>query len=71
VVEEYGRLTGRDVSGMLFYYCFALFKIAVIAQQIYKRYVEGLTHDERFAALGVGVQLLARAAVEAADRGSF
>jgi aminoglycoside phosphotransferase (APT) family kinase protein len=71
VVEEYGRVTGRDVSGMLFYYCFALFKIAVIAQQIYKRYVQGLTHDERFAALGMGVQLLSRAAVEAAERGTF
>ena len=71
LVEEYGRITGRDVSGMLFYYCFALFKIAVIAQQIYKRYVEGFTKDERFAAIGLGVQLLSRAAVEAADRGSF
>ena len=71
LVEEYGRLTGRDVSGMLFYYCFALFKIAVIAQQIYKRYVEGFTKDERFAAIGLGVQLLSRAAVEAADRGAF
>ena len=71
LVEEYGRITGRDVSGMLFYYCFALFKIAVIAQQIYKRYVQGLTKDERFAALGIGVQLLSRAAVEAAARGAF
>jgi len=71
LVEEYGRLTGREVSSMLFYYCFALFKLAVIAQQIYKRYVEGLTKDERFAALGLGVQMLARAAVEAADRGKF
>jgi len=71
LVEEYARLSGREVSGMLFHYCFALFKIAVIAQQIYKRYVEGLTHDERFAALGIGVQLLVRAAAEAAARGSF
>lgn len=71
VVEEYARASGRDVSGMLFYYVFALFKIAVIAQQIYKRYVLGLTRDERFAALGMGVQLLSRAAVEAAGRGTF
>jgi aminoglycoside phosphotransferase (APT) family kinase protein len=71
VVEEYARVSGRDVSGMLFYYVFALFKIAVIAQQIYKRYVQGLTKDERFAALGIGVQLLSRAAVEAVARGSF
>ena len=71
VVEEYGRLSGRDVTGMLFYYCFALFKTAVVAQQIYKRYVEGLTHDERFAGFGMGAQILARSAVEAAERGKI
>jgi aminoglycoside phosphotransferase (APT) family kinase protein len=71
IVSEYARLSGRDTSGMLFYSCFALFKTAVVAQQIYKRYLEGLTHDERFAALGMGVQILARSAVEAAARGSF
>jgi aminoglycoside phosphotransferase (APT) family kinase protein len=71
LVEEYARLCGRDVSGMLFYSCFALFKTAVVAQQIYKRYLQGLTHDERFAALGIGVHLLAQRAVEAAQRGVF
>jgi aminoglycoside phosphotransferase (APT) family kinase protein len=71
LVEEYGRVTGRDVSGILFYSVFGLFKIAVIAQQIYKRYVQGLTHDERFAALGMGVQLLSRAAVEAIAKGNY
>jgi aminoglycoside phosphotransferase (APT) family kinase protein len=69
LVEEYGRATGRDVSGMLFYSVFALFKITVILQQIYKRYLEGKTHDERFAALGMGVQLLTTAATDAIGRG--
>ena len=71
LVEEYARAAGRDAPPMLFYFCFALFKTAVIAQQIYKRYLEGLTRDERFAALGMGVQLLGRAAVEAAERETF
>ena len=71
VVEEYARATEREVPPMLFYCCFALFKNAVVLQQIYKRYVEGLTKDERFAALGIGVRILARAATEAADRGRF
>ena len=71
IVEEYGRLCGRDVSGMLFFYCFALFKTAVVVQQIYKRYVEGLTKDERFAALGLAVQILSRRALEAAASGVF
>jgi aminoglycoside phosphotransferase (APT) family kinase protein len=69
VVEEYARAARREVPDMLFYYCFALFKTAVVAQQIYKRYVQGLTRDERFASFGLGVQILARAAAEAATRG--
>lgn len=71
LVAEYGRLSGRDVSGMLFCYCFALFKTAVVTQQIYKRYLEGSTRDERFAGFGIGVQILARSAVEAAERGTL
>src|SRR5262249_32177409 len=35
LVARYAEKTGRDVSGMLFYYCFGLYKIAVILQQIY------------------------------------
>ena len=32
------------------YYCtFAYFKLAVICQQIYYRYVQGQTQDDRFA----------------------
>jgi aminoglycoside phosphotransferase (APT) family kinase protein len=45
-----------------FYYVYGLFKVAVIAQQIYLRYLRGETRDPRFAALGAMVQALARAA---------
>ena len=34
-----------------FYYAFGLFKVAVIAQQIFKRYSQGFANDPRFAAL--------------------
>ena len=37
--------TGRDASNMLFCYVCGLFKVAVIAQQIYARYARGLTQD--------------------------
>jgi aminoglycoside phosphotransferase (APT) family kinase protein len=40
------------------YHAFGVFKIAVIAQQIYARYRRGLTTDERFARLGDAVRLL-------------
>ena len=51
LVERYAEKTGRDVSKIIFYYVFALFKTAVITQQIYYRYHHGLTKDARFAAL--------------------
>jgi aminoglycoside phosphotransferase (APT) family kinase protein len=49
LVEMYSAASGRDVSNVLFYYIFGTFKIAVIAQQIYARYVRGFTKDTRFA----------------------
>lgn len=69
VVERYAAASGRDVSGILFYYVFGLLKIAVIAQQIYYRYKQGLTHDERFAAMIGGVRLLGRTAARAIEAG--
>ncbi len=53
----------------LFYYVFGLFKIAVIAQQIYKRFKEGHTKDPRFAMMIAAVQLLGQQASIALDRG--
>jgi len=51
LVAMYADSSGRDVSNILYYYVFGLFKIAVIAQQIYLRYVKEFTRDERFARL--------------------
>jgi aminoglycoside phosphotransferase (APT) family kinase protein len=69
LVERYGSITGRDSSGMLFYYVFGLFKIAVIGQQIYARYKRGLTKDERFAGLIHLNRLLGDQAIRAMDSG--
>jgi aminoglycoside phosphotransferase (APT) family kinase protein len=69
VVERYAAASGRDVSGVLFYYIFGLLKVAVIAQQIYYRYKQGLTKDERFAAMIGAVRLLGRTAGQALDKG--
>jgi hypothetical protein len=46
-----------------------LFKIAVIAQQIYFRYKQGLTHDERFASLIGAVKILGHTASQAIQKG--
>lgn len=71
LVDRYAEQTGRDVSGMLFYYCFGVYKVAVIIQQIYARYVRGHTRDERFARLNERVAVLGRAAREALETGRF
>jgi aminoglycoside phosphotransferase (APT) family kinase protein len=69
VVERYAARSGRDVSGILFHYVFGLFKIAVIAQQIYFRYRQGLTKDERFARMVDGVRTLGYATAQAIAKG--
>ena len=57
--ERYLERAGRANRPSTFYHAFGLFKIAVIAQQIFARYRKGLTTDERFARLGDAVRLLA------------
>lgn len=69
LASRYAEKTGRDVSHMLFYYVYALFRFAVIAQQIYYRYAKGFTKDERFSNLIVGVNLLGKAASLALEKG--
>jgi aminoglycoside phosphotransferase (APT) family kinase protein len=71
LVARYAEKTGRDVSGMLFYYCFGVYKIAVIIQQIYARYVRGHTQDQRFARLNERVSALSDAALRAVESGRF
>ncbi|GMV98896.1 MAG: aminoglycoside phosphotransferase [Candidatus Hydrogenedentota bacterium] len=69
VANTYAEITGRDLSNILYYYILALFKLAVIVQQIYYRYKQGLTQDERFASMIVMVHLLGRKAVESIETG--
>ena len=71
IVERYARKTGRDVSNMAFYLAFARFKVAVIVQQIYYRYHQGLTKDPRFASMPIVVQALLRAALRTIEAGSI
>lgn len=68
ITDRYAMKTGRELSGIAFYEVFALFKVAVVLQQIYFRFVRGQTHDERFKDFGRRVAGLARAALELAER---
>lgn len=62
LVDMYAEFSGRDVSNILYYYVFGTFKIAVIAQQIYGRFLKGLTQDMRFAHFDRFVSALGRIA---------
>lgn len=65
IVELYAQKSGHEVNHLIFYYAFGLFKIAVIAQQIYYRYSKGLTTDPRFAQLNKVSELLCNLAWQA------
>lgn len=49
VVALYAARTGRDVSDFLFYRVLAMFKLGIVFLQLYARYRDGTTQNERFA----------------------
>ncbi|WP_411031608.1 phosphotransferase family protein [Spongiimicrobium sp. 3-5] len=57
LVEKYTLKSDNKVDHLVFYYAFGLFKIAVIAQQIYYRFKHGFTKDPRFAYLNKASEL--------------
>jgi aminoglycoside phosphotransferase (APT) family kinase protein len=67
--NRYAERSGRDVSNILYFYVFGLFKNTVVMQQIYARWKKGFTKDERFAGLLVGMQALTNTAVKAIEKG--
>jgi aminoglycoside phosphotransferase (APT) family kinase protein len=69
LAQRYAERSGRDLANVLFYYVYALFKIAVIVQQIYARYKAGFTQDERFARMIYAVRVLGQTAVLALEKG--
>lgn len=68
VLDRYMVASGRTIQQPLFYYVYGLFKIAVIIQQIYARYRQGHTQDERFARLDQVVRDCGQLAVLALEQ---
>ncbi len=66
-VALYGEIMGCPVNDFDFYYCFGLFRLAVIAQQIYYRFYHGQTKDERFKMLIGAVKILETAATQVVE----
>jgi aminoglycoside phosphotransferase (APT) family kinase protein len=48
LIREYARRSGRDVEAIDFYQVLALYKLAVISEGIYARYLQGKTVGEGF-----------------------
>jgi aminoglycoside phosphotransferase (APT) family kinase protein len=70
LVDRYAEKS-RTTFDPLFYFVFALFKNVAVAQQIYYRFKQGLTKDERFAMFIAAVRLISQQALRAAERGSI
>lgn len=67
----YADRSGLDLSDVQFYEALALFRIAVIIEQIYARYVAGQTSDQRFAAFEPLAPMLASEAVRLLSERGF
>lgn len=58
-VERYARKTGFAIDDVRWYHVFGVFKLTVVIQQIYIRYLRGQTRDPRFEGFGKRVATLA------------
>jgi aminoglycoside phosphotransferase (APT) family kinase protein len=68
LVDRYAARSARSLDTLPYFEIFAFFKIAVVIQQIFYRYVHGHAVDERFAAMGDRVLYLARSAAGRIER---
>jgi aminoglycoside phosphotransferase (APT) family kinase protein len=62
IIERYAARSRRDISEIGYYHTFAVFKLAVVIQQIFYRYHVGQTKDARFADFDRRVAALAKMA---------
>ena len=58
IIDHYALKTGFSIKDVDWYYAFGAFKLAVIIQQIYVRFLKGQTQDERFANFGKRIEAL-------------
>jgi aminoglycoside phosphotransferase (APT) family kinase protein len=65
VVDYYAEATGLAIPNPLYYYVFGLFRLGVIAQQIYYRYKLGQTKNPRVQMFGMFVTVLSQVAEKA------
>ncbi|MBJ9973918.1 phosphotransferase family protein [Pseudomonas sp. S75] len=66
-VEYYAERSGIRIDNFDFYYCYGLFRLAGIVQQIYYRFHHGQTQDRRFAQFIQMNRLLEHMALQVID----
>jgi len=71
LVARYAKATGREDFDPLWYYAYGLFKLIVIAQQLYVRFVRGLTKERRYEMMIHGVRGLSATGLRAIARGQI
>jgi aminoglycoside phosphotransferase (APT) family kinase protein len=71
LLDLYQEKSGRKIDNFDYYYCFGLFKLAGIGQQIYYRYYHGQTKDKRFAQLAFAVTILEKIAQRVVNGGGI
>jgi aminoglycoside phosphotransferase (APT) family kinase protein len=68
-MARYAELTGFDLSPMRWHLVFGAYKLTVVLQQIYIRYLRGQTKDERFARFGRRVEALIEKGIALSEAG--
>ena len=58
IIEYYAQTSHIEIKDFNFYYVFGLFRLAVIVQQIYKRYAQGKTNNPKFQHFGEIAKIL-------------
>jgi aminoglycoside phosphotransferase (APT) family kinase protein len=67
LADGYARRTGRDISRIGYYVAFGYFKLAVVLEGIYARYLPHQTVGDRFEHEGLAVPTLVARAHQVLD----
>jgi aminoglycoside phosphotransferase (APT) family kinase protein len=70
LLDRYASRSGRDLAGIEYYVAFSSWRLAVISEGVYARYVHGVMADESadIEQFKLGVEQLAESALQAARR---
>jgi aminoglycoside phosphotransferase (APT) family kinase protein len=71
ILERYAARTGANLVRMAWFQCFALYKLCVVAQQLYARFAAGKSQDPRLGAMLDALRLLSLWGVRCADAGAI